>query len=88
MKDDAIDVVEGKSDRKGSLVTKVKIAGVLLILILATVVILQNTESVETKILFMELKMPLAMLFLLCFLLGAGVGFFLAFLRPWRKPKS
>ena len=41
---------------------KVKLIAIVVISILAFIIFLQNTESVETKILFMKVAMPRAIL--------------------------
>ena len=48
-------------------------AGVLAVLML--VVVLQNTESVETRLLFATLSMPRALLLLITLLIGVVIGF-------------
>jgi uncharacterized integral membrane protein len=61
--------------------TKLIIAGVLALLVL--IVILQNTAAVETKILFITLTMPRAVL-----LIGTTlVGFILGVLSAFRLAK-
>ena len=44
------------------------------LVVLALVVVLQNTESVETKLLFATLVMPLALLLLVTLLVGVAIG--------------
>ena len=44
------------------------------LVILVIVIVLQNTQAVETKILFMSVTMPRAILLLVTFLLGFAVG--------------
>lgn len=63
--------------------TRLKIVAALAFLLLAIVIVIQNTESVETRLLWVTLSMPRALLLLVTFLLGMVVGGLgcLAFLR-------
>ena len=85
-KENEADTEAGK-EKKGSLLAKLKIAGIVVLVLLIAIVIFQNSESVETKILLVKLTMPRAVLLLLTFLLGAAVGILVAYLRPWRKKR-
>ena len=49
---------------------KVKVISIIVILLLALIVSLQNTEAVETKFLLMTFTMPRVLLLLLTFTLG------------------
>ncbi|MFC4991988.1 lipopolysaccharide assembly protein LapA domain-containing protein [Rubritalea tangerina] len=60
---------------------KIRLGITLALVALVIVVILQNTEQVTTTVLFATIKMPLAFLLFLTFLIGALGGFFLAYLR-------
>jgi uncharacterized integral membrane protein len=53
---------------------KVKIILIVIISVLALVVFLQNTESVQTKLLFASVTMPRALLLILTFLMGFVAG--------------
>ena len=53
---------------------KIKIVAVVVVLLLVLIVVLQNTQSVETKVLFMTITMPRAFLLFLTFLLGFVLG--------------
>jgi uncharacterized integral membrane protein len=53
---------------------KVKLIAIVVISILAFIIFLQNTESVETKILFMKVAMPRAILLISTFLVGFVAG--------------
>jgi uncharacterized integral membrane protein len=53
---------------------KAKLIAIIVISILAFIVFLQNTESVETKILFMNVAMPRAILLILTFIVGFVAG--------------
>ena len=52
----------------------IKIIGVVTLLVLIVIVVLQNTESVETKILFMTITMPRAILLLATGVIGFLIG--------------
>lgn len=71
-----------RTDRKRAdmILKKIKIAAVVVALILVGIVLLQNTESMETRILFMTITMPRALLIASSFLLGGAVGVILAYL--------
>jgi putative membrane protein len=53
---------------------KVKIILIIIISVLALIVFLQNTETVQTKLLFMSVTMPRALLLILTFLMGFVAG--------------
>jgi uncharacterized integral membrane protein len=53
---------------------KVKLIVIIVISILAFIIFLQNTKSVETKILFMKVSMPRAILLISTFLVGFVAG--------------
>ena len=53
---------------------KFKIVAVVVISILVLIVVLQNTQSVETKLLFASITMPRALLLFLTFLCGFVAG--------------
>lgn len=54
--------------------TKLKIIVITVVALLVLIVVLQNTESVDTKILFLTLTMPRAALLFGTFLVGFGLG--------------
>lgn len=54
--------------------TKPKLIAILVIVGLVIVIILQNTDSVETELLFFPIKMPLAVLLLGTAVLGFMIG--------------
>ncbi|MCP3904869.1 MAG: LapA family protein [Planctomycetes bacterium] len=56
---------------------KIIVAVVLAVVLL--VIIAQNTDSVETQLLFVTLTLPRAVLLLLCMLIGFVVGLLTAF---------
>jgi len=49
---------------------KVKIIAIIIILLLALIVSLQNTQAVETKLLFLTITMPRVLLLMLTFIMG------------------
>jgi uncharacterized integral membrane protein len=53
---------------------KFKITLIIIISVLALIVFLQNTETVQTKLLFASVTMPRALLLLLTFLMGFITG--------------
>ncbi len=53
---------------------KAKLIVIIVISILAFIIFLQNTESVETRILFMKVAMPRAILLISTFLVGFVAG--------------
>ena len=65
--------------------TKIKIAVAVLIVALVAIVIVQNTESVETRLLFATVEMPRAMLLFLAVLMGFGLGLGAALMWGGRK---
>ena len=69
---------------------KAKIVLILVILLLALVVSLQNTEAVETKFLLMTITMPRVILLLLTFTLGFVGGIITAsfILKKSGKPQE
>jgi len=53
---------------------KAKLILIIVISILAFIIFLQNTESVETRILFMKVAMPRALLLISTFFIGFVAG--------------
>ncbi len=49
---------------------KAKVIGIIIISLLVLIVFLQNTQSVETKLLFVTTKMPIVILLMLTVLMG------------------
>ncbi len=58
--------------------SKVRKIIIVLLVVLAVIVILQNTQAVETKVLFVTVAMPRALLLMVTFLVGLAVGFILS----------
>ena len=52
----------------------IKVIIIVIVFLLVLIVVLQNTQSVETKVLFMTITMPRAFLLFLTFLFGGVVG--------------
>jgi len=59
-----------KADKKG----KFKLVMVVVAVLLAVVIFLQNTETVETRLLLLTIPMSRALLLMLTFLLGLLTG--------------
>lgn len=57
---------------------RIKIGAIVLLSIAILVVVLQNTESVETKLLFVTVEMPRAVLIGVTFVVGGICGLLLA----------
>lgn len=55
---------------------KLKNISLVVVLVLVVIVVLQNTESVETRLLFATLEMPRALLLFSTLVLGVIVGVF------------
>ena len=49
---------------------KAKVIGIIIISLLVLIIFLQNTQSAETKLLFMTIKMPIVILLILTVLIG------------------
>lgn len=49
---------------------KAKVIGIIIISLLVLIVFLQNTQSAETKLLFVTTKMPIVILLMLTVLMG------------------
>lgn len=69
---------------------RMRLRTVLLLItaILVLIIVLQNTESVETRILFVTIAMPRVLLLLLMALLGFVAGIFVGKSRKAPKPKE
>lgn len=64
-------------------IQRVKLIGSAILALLALVIILQNTQSVETRILFISVVMPRAALLIVTLV----IGFVLGILASWRISK-
>lgn len=63
-----------KVDKK----SKIKLVAMIVVVVLAVIIFFQNTETVETHILFATFQMSRALLLMLTFLLGLLTGVLLA----------
>lgn len=59
-----------KMDKKN----KIKLVALIVVVVLAVIIFLQNTETVETQILLLRFQMSRALLLILTFLLGLLTG--------------
>jgi len=64
-----------------------KLTGISVLAIIVLVTILQNTEPVVTKILWVEIQMPRALLLFVTFVVGFGLGYLVFFLRHKKGKK-
>jgi len=65
---------------------KAKIVGIIVVSILVSIIFLQNTEAVETKLLFATVSMSRALLLILTFIAGFATGLItMSYIQ--RKPK-
>jgi len=69
---------------------KVTLIVILVVAVLGIVVVLQNTEAVKTKLLFVTVTMPRAVLLFVTTLFGFAVGVLvsIALLRKTKKDKQ
>ena len=67
-----------------------KLVSIAVLVGLGIIIILQNTQPVETKILFMTITMPRAILLMVTTLIGFALGMLVSFLfqRKERKGQS
>ena len=64
---------------------KWKLITALVLTVITIVVVIQNTETVDTKVLFFTVSMPRALLLFVSFLLGTASGILLAIWYSNRK---
>jgi len=67
-----------ESKSKSSTMVKVKVIVLLVLLIIAFVIVLQNTEAVETKLIFATVTMPRALLLFTTTIIGFAAGVLVA----------
>lgn len=74
-----------KIDKKN----KIKLVALIVVVVLAVIIFLQNTEAVETQILLLRFQMSRALLLMLTFLLGLLTGVLVTtnFLRKKKDAK-
>ena len=66
-----------------------KMISIAVLAILGVIIILQNTEQVETRILFLSITMPRAILLMGTTLIGFALGVLVALFFPQKeKPKE
>ncbi|MBC8329648.1 MAG: DUF1049 domain-containing protein [Planctomycetes bacterium] len=66
---------------------KLKLITAAVLAVLVVILVMQNTTAVDTKILFITVTMPRALLLLLTWLIGIAVGLLLAFAAVAKKDK-
>lgn len=66
---------------------KLRLIGALIGVVLLIIVILQNTEDVDTRILFVTISMPRALLIFISALIGAAVGMVAGSILSKKKPE-
>lgn len=64
---------------------KIKVVLAIILAILMLIVVLQNTEQIQTNILFISIKMPLAALLFVTAMIGFLIGLLVASRRMFRK---
>ncbi|MHC4622439.1 MAG: LapA family protein [Planctomycetota bacterium] len=67
---------------------KVKIVVAVVVSLLALIVVLQNTETVETRLLLLTIAMPRALLLIVTFLVGFAIGVISAGLLVGKPTKT
>ncbi len=65
----------------------VKVIAIALLAIVSIIIVMQNTASVETRLLFVTVTMPRALLLLLTLAAGFVLGLFTTLALQRRKPK-
>ncbi|MFC1762409.1 LapA family protein [Planctomycetota bacterium] len=68
--------------------TKLRLVGIIVVALVLLIVIMQNTQSVDTRLLFVTLRMPRALLLITTLLVGfiSGLVFSATLLK--KPPKS
>lgn len=66
---------------------KAKMIAALLLIAAGLIVVLQNTQPVETRLLFMSVTMPRAVLLIITLLIGIAVGILVALGFSAGKPR-
>ncbi len=67
---------------------KIKHVVAIVLAVLGIVVILQNTETIETELLFLKLEMPLAILIFLGILIGFVLGVLVSLIFSAKRRKK
>lgn len=80
-------VFHSHNDGRILVMEKLRLIGALIGVVLLIIVILQNTEDVDTRILFVTISMPRALLIFISALIGAGVGMVAGTILSKKKPE-
>ncbi len=74
---------------KGTM-NKLKVVGIALLALLVVIVVLQNTQSVDTKLLFLTITMPSAALLFGTLVIGFAIGVLTAghIVSSMKRPSS
>lgn len=67
---------------------RAKLIAALILVLAGLIIVLQNTQPVEVKFLFMAVTMPIAVLLALAMLIGMAVGMLVALGLSARKPRK
>jgi len=67
-------MTEKQERGRGSLFHRIKLVGIAIAALLTLIVVLQNTESVQTDILFVSITMPRAVLLFGTLVIGFLIG--------------
>jgi len=70
------------------MVPRIRIVIAIVVAILAVIVVLQNTQAVETKLLLVTITMPRAVLLFVTLLVGFALGLITATWFSRRPPKK
>ena len=65
-----------KANEPVSIARRLKYVGMAIIALLVLIIVLQNTESVRTDLLFVSITMPRAVLLFVTFVIGFILGMF------------
>ena len=68
-----------------TLASKLRLGLVILVLVILAIIALQNTETVETQVLWIALPMPRAVLLLVMTLIGFVLGMLASFVLRKRR---
>lgn len=63
----------------------IKLVFAVIAIVLVLIIIFQNTQQVETRLLFFTFSMPNAVLIAVTFAIGLVVGWLLAITARWKK---
>lgn len=72
--------------KTNAILPKIKLAILVILAVLAVILILQNTQAVVTRLLFVTVSMPLAALLVLTLVVGFAAGVLTA--MKVNKPKA